>query len=168
MHTTVVPLVSLTLADLELLNKCIWNSITFLAKMSPHTEIVDGHVIYRCIYGWKNGADIVLNDRGFRYSELLELYTHISTTYKLEGKLPPFPPKHMWGNTYKSVIDERIKAFDAIFRSLTSFGYLDFDEKLAKFFDVQLNRSKETNYRNAGAVDLSGMDDVSAYVCGDT
>lgn len=162
MNSTVIPIVSLSSSDIDLLNKCVWKSIAFFAKMSNTSQIVNGHVFYQCIFGWKRGTDIILNVRSFRYSELLELYTHLVTTYGLSTQLPPFPPKHMWGNTYKSVIDNRIKAFDPIFRRINSIPDINNDANLSKFFNVELGDNKVNPDGHLTVVD------ISKFVIGDS
>lgn len=139
MNVTIIPVSSIGMNDMELLDSCIWRRIKFYAKMTPHTSIVEGHVVYYCAYGYQKGRDIVMNTKGFRYSELLELYTHLIEKYKLEKVLPKFPPKHYWGNTYKSVIDARIKAFDSFFRILNVIMDINNDDKLQTFFKLDLS-----------------------------
>lgn len=143
MNPTIIPLSSLGMADTELIDSCIWRNIRFYAKMNPHTDVIDGHVLYHCIYGYQKGKDIVINERGFRYSEFLKLYEYLVDKYKLSKALPAFPGKHWWGNTYKSVQTERINAFDKIFRKLNNIMDINNDPLFHEFFNVDTSDRRQ-------------------------
>lgn len=136
MNITTLPINSLSKSDIDLLNKCVWRDHKFFIKMTPHTINVDDHIVYHCNVGRQKRNDVMLTVKAFRYSELLKLYTYLITAYKLADALPKFPAKHWWGNTYKSVVEERIKSFDDILHAITTIPALDNDITICDFFNI--------------------------------
>lgn len=138
MNSGTIPITSLSLIDIQLLDSCVWRGVKFFAKMDTMTVISNGHIYYKCVYGLKKGTEVVLGSQSFRYSAMKELYDHLVSTYKLSKMIPPCPPKHLWGNTYQSVIKERIDAFDSILMRINTFMGINNDEKLCRFFNLDL------------------------------
>lgn len=145
MNSFTIPISSLSMIDLQLLDSCVWKSIKFFVKMDTLTVINNNHIYYKCMYGYRKGNDVILGSQSFRYSEFKELYDHLIITYKLNKLLPPYPPKHWWGNTSPSIISERIKAFNSILMRLNTFMGINNDEKLCKFFNVDLSDTEKGN-----------------------
>lgn len=142
MNSNVVPYTSLSMIDIELLERCVWRNIKFFSKMSPETVIVNDRVVYKCVFGWQKKNDVVLNMKPFHYSEFKNLYDHLVEKFKLSKALPIFPPKHWWGNTQQAVINERIKTFNEIFVKFNTLMAINNDEKFCNFFNLDLSNKR--------------------------
>ena len=155
MYPTKVPLTSLSMVDTDLLEACVWRSVRFFAKMSPSTSMVDGHIIYNCMYFYQKGNDVIVTYKPFRYSEFQAIYDHLVSAYNLQKVFPPYPPKHWWGNTSQSVITTRIRAFDAIFRRMNTVMGVNNDQLLCQFFNLDLSDRKNTDSGNVNIMNTN-------------
>lgn len=143
MNSITIPVSSLSMIDVQLLDSCVWRNVKFFAKMDTLTVIKNGHIYYKCVFGVQRGNEVEMGSQTFRYSEFREIYEHLVSTYNLSKLMPKYPPKHWWGNTYQSVIDERIKAFNDILMRLNTFMGINNDEKFCKFFGVDVSDERK-------------------------
>lgn len=115
----------------------------------------DGHVIYNCVYGYQKGNDVIVNYKPFRYSELQVIYDHLVSAYNLQKAIPPYPPKHWWGNTSQGVIVNRVKAFDAIFRRMNTLMGINNDQLLCQFFNLDISDRKSMDPNNVNILNTN-------------
>ena len=131
-----LPISALPTKVLKLLDRC-YDVPKFYVEMTDSVEIFNGIAIYSCNYGIvMNNDDIDGRSVKFRYSEILSFYEHIRNTFESVHTFQSFPPKRLFFNTSKKVINERIEGFRIFLEDLNRIPGISRDECFKKFFDL--------------------------------
>lgn len=130
-----LPISSLSTKVLKLLDKC-YDVPKFYVEMMDNVKIFNGITIYGCNYGVVMNHDINKKYVKFRYSEILSFYEHVRNTFENVHTFQSFPPKRLFFNTSKEVINERIKGFKIFLEDLNRIPGISGDSCFKKFFDL--------------------------------